>query len=71
MAATAGATFSLQARFSDNQNVDVVARVVLGAFAMVILFHPDLRIATAACAPVALFIAYWLLRRRKQEMAAA
>ena len=36
---------------------------------MVILFHPDLQIATAACVPVALIIGYWLLRRRKQEMA--
>ncbi len=69
LAATAGATFSLQAQFSDNRKFDVVARIVLGAFAMVVLFHPDLRIATAACAPVALFIAYWLIKRRKREMA--
>jgi len=30
----------------------------------VVLLHPDVRIAIAACMPVLLMIFYWLIRRR-------
>ena len=71
LAATVGLTFSLQARFSANLLIDVAARVVLAAFAVVVLAHPDPWIATAACIPVAGFAGYWLLRRRGVESAGA
>ena len=64
---TVGVTFSLQARFSGNPAIDIVARLVLAGFAMIALFHPDLWIAWAACVPVALFAGYWILRRQKIE----
>ena len=64
LAATVGLTFSVQARFASSLVVDVAARVVLAGFALVALAHPDPWIAAAACLPVTLFAAYWLLRRR-------
>ena len=64
LAATIGLTFSVQARFASSLVVDIAARVVLAGFALIALAHPDPWIATAACAPVALFAAYWFLRRR-------
>ena len=70
LVATAGVVFSLQAQFSERPAVDIPARVILAAFAMVVLFHPDLQIATVACVPVLCFAAYWLLRRRKIAAAA-
>ncbi len=69
LAAAAGLTFSLQARFSPNPLIDLVARAVLAAFALVVLAHPDHRIAALACIPVAAFAGYWLLRRRGVESA--
>ncbi len=68
--ATAGITFSLQARFCTRWEFDLVARAVLAAFALVVLFHPDVQVAVLACIPVALFVAYWVLRRRKAEATA-
>jgi TRAP transporter 4TM/12TM fusion protein len=65
LVSTAGLTFSLQARFSDRGDVDLVARVTLAAFALVTLFHSNDLVATLAGVSVVLFIAYWMLRRRK------
>ena len=65
LAATVGVTFSLQARFATNLIADAAARVVLAAFSMVALAHPDPWIAALACIPVAAFAAYWLVRRRR------
>ncbi|MFQ5520656.1 MAG: TRAP transporter permease [Candidatus Methylomirabilia bacterium] len=65
LVATVGVTFSLQGHFSTRWGPDLAARVVLAAFALVVLFHPDLRIAALACVPVGLFVASWVLRRRK------
>ncbi len=45
-------------------------RLVLAAFALVVLLCPDDRIALAACVPVLLLIGYWLLRRRNPAGAA-
>ena len=62
--ATIGITFSIQARFSDRREVDVPLRLVLAAVALVVLLHPDRQLAWLACIPVALFVGYWILRRR-------
>jgi TRAP transporter 4TM/12TM fusion protein len=62
--AIVGLTFSLQASFSSNLLIDVAARAMLAVFALVALAHPDIRIAVLACAPVGLFAAYWVVRRR-------
>ena len=64
LAATVGLTFSVQARFASSFGVDLAARVVLAGFALIALAHPDPWIAAAACLPVALFAAFWFLRRR-------
>lgn len=61
---TIGVSFSIQARFSDRAAIDVPLRLVLAAITMVVLFHPDQRVAALACVPVGLFVAYWILRRR-------
>ncbi|MDH5537538.1 MAG: TRAP transporter fused permease subunit [Betaproteobacteria bacterium] len=70
MAATVGISFSLQARFTDRRAVDVPLRIVLGAIALVVVFHPDQQVATFACIPIGLFVAYWLLRRRNAPFTA-
>jgi hypothetical protein len=62
--ATIGITFSLQARFSESRAADLAIRLVLAAFALVVLLYPEVRIAIAACVPVLLLIAYWLVKRR-------
>jgi TRAP transporter 4TM/12TM fusion protein len=59
-----GVTFSIQARFSDRRAVDVPLRLLLAGFALVALFHPSEAVAWPACLPIALFIGYWVLRRR-------
>jgi TRAP transporter 4TM/12TM fusion protein len=64
LVATIGITFSLQARFADSRGLDVGVRLLLAACALVVLLHPDVRIAIAACVPVLLMIGYWLIRRR-------
>ena len=55
---------SVQARFASSFGVDLAARVVLAGFALIALAHPGPWIAAAACVPVALFAAFWFLRRR-------
>jgi TRAP transporter 4TM/12TM fusion protein len=62
--ATIGITFSLQAQFSDHREFDVPLRIVLAAIALVVLLHPDRQLAWLACIPIAVFVAYWILRRR-------
>jgi TRAP transporter 4TM/12TM fusion protein len=64
MVTTVGVSFSIQAQFAASRGVDLALRVVLAAFAMVVLFHPDRQVAALACAPVAAFVGYWWLRRR-------
>jgi TRAP-type uncharacterized transport system fused permease subunit len=67
--ATIGITFSLQAIFSDKPGTDMAVRIVLAAFALLVLLCPDDRIAGAACVPVVLTIGYWLVRRRGVDYA--
>jgi TRAP transporter 4TM/12TM fusion protein len=64
--ATIGIVFSLQARFLARRSLDLAARVVLAAFALVVLLHPAIEIALLACIPVVLFVAYWVLRCRAE-----
>jgi TRAP transporter 4TM/12TM fusion protein len=65
LVATVGITFSLQARFAARQELDLGARALLAAAALVVLLHPAIELALAACGAVALFLGYWLLRRRQ------
>ncbi len=62
--ATIGSAFSLQARFAERRVIDVPLRIVLAALVLVVIFHPDQRVAALTCIPVGLFIAYWVVRRR-------
>jgi TRAP-type uncharacterized transport system fused permease subunit len=64
MTATVGYAFSIQARFSDSRAIDIPLRLALAAAASVVLFHPDQQLAAYTCLVVALFVAYWILRRR-------
>jgi TRAP transporter 4TM/12TM fusion protein len=70
MVSTIGLSFAIQARFTDRRAADVPLRLVLAAFALVVLFHPKEEVAVLACIPVGLFVAYWLLRRRNAPAAA-
>jgi TRAP transporter 4TM/12TM fusion protein len=69
MVATVGVIFSIQAQFADRRELDVPLRLALAAISLVVLFHPDQQVATLACIPVGLFVAYWLLRRRHAPVA--
>jgi TRAP transporter 4TM/12TM fusion protein len=64
LVATIGITFSMQARFADHRTIDLPVRLVLAAFSLLALLHPNDEVAMLACVPVGLMIAYWLLRRR-------
>jgi TRAP transporter 4TM/12TM fusion protein len=69
LTATIGVTFSIQAQFANSRPIDMALRLVLAALAMVVLLHSDIRLAVLACVPVALFVAYWVLRRRNPQVA--
>jgi TRAP transporter 4TM/12TM fusion protein len=64
LVATLGITFSLQARFAARRDLDLAARAVLAAAALVALLHPALELAIAASLVVALFAGFWVVRRR-------
>jgi TRAP transporter 4TM/12TM fusion protein len=61
---TIGLTFSMQAHFSDRPKVDIPVRLVLAAFSLLALLHPNEAVAIPALLPVCLLVGYWLLRRR-------
>ena len=65
LVATIGITFSLQARFAARRDLDLAARAVLAAAALVALLHPAIELALAGSLAVALFAGFWLLRRRE------
>jgi TRAP transporter 4TM/12TM fusion protein len=65
LVATVGITFSLQARFAAHRALDLAARAVLAAAALVVLLHPAIELALAASLAVTLFAGFWLLRRRE------
>ena len=62
--ATIGITFSMQARFADRAAIDRPVRLLLAAFSLLALLHPNEEVAVPACVPIGLVIAYWLVRRR-------
>jgi TRAP transporter 4TM/12TM fusion protein len=64
LVSTIGVTFAIQAQFSANRGLDLALRTVLAAVTMVVLFHPDQKVAAFSCLPVGLFVGYWVLRRR-------
>ena len=68
MAGTVGTQFSLQAQFSEKKLLDVVTRIILAGFSMLIIFHPNTRLAALAILPVGIFIGYWLLRQRRKKV---
>ena len=70
LTATIGVSFSIQAQFSANRGLDLMLRVVLAAFTMLVLLHPDRQVAVLSCLPVGLFVGYWVLRRRKAPVVA-
>jgi TRAP transporter 4TM/12TM fusion protein len=67
---TIGVSFAIQAQFSANRGLDLVLRTVLAAVTMVVLFHPDQKVAALTCIPVGLFVGYWVLRRRNVPVVA-
>jgi TRAP-type uncharacterized transport system fused permease subunit len=71
MAGTVGVQFSIQAQYSDKGGRDVVIRIVLAGFSLLVIFHPNLRLAALAIVPVAAFIGYWILQQRKKGFYAA
>jgi len=64
MISTIGITFSMQASFAESRAVDAALRIVLAAFALVVLFHPSVSAAGLACLPVLAYIGYWVVWRR-------
>jgi TRAP-type uncharacterized transport system fused permease subunit len=68
MAGTVGSQFSLQAQFSEKRLLDVASRIVLAGFSLLIVFHPNTRLAALAILPVGIFIGYWLLQQRKKKV---
>jgi TRAP transporter 4TM/12TM fusion protein len=71
MVTTVAVAFSLQAQFAHRRALDVALRIVLAAFAMVVLFHPDQQVAAMACVPIGAFVGFWILRRRNALMRGA
>jgi TRAP transporter 4TM/12TM fusion protein len=67
--ATIGATFSIQARFSETRGQDLGLRIGLGALSLVVLFHPSDLAAGIVSIPVLGLIGYWLLRRQRSAVA--
>jgi TRAP-type uncharacterized transport system fused permease subunit len=67
MIGTVGTQFSIQAQFSEKKFWDTVARIVLAGFSLLVIFHPNTRLATLAILPVGIFIGYWLLQQRKKK----
>ena len=65
MAGTVGTQFGLQAQFSEKAVRDAACRIVLMGFSLLVVFHPNTRLATLAILPVGVFIGYWLLKKRK------
>ena len=70
MVATVAVSFSIQAQFSDRRAVDISLRLILAALALVVIFYPSYEVATLACVPVMLFVAYWIVRRRNHPVSA-
>jgi TRAP-type uncharacterized transport system fused permease subunit len=68
MVGTVGTQFSILAQFSEKKAWDTVARIILAGCSLLVVFHPNTRIATLTILPVGIFIAYWLLLQRKKKV---
>jgi TRAP transporter 4TM/12TM fusion protein len=71
LTATVGATFTIQASFSETRALDLAIRGVLGAVSLVVLLHPSELAAAIAGIPVLATIAFWFIRHRRGNRAAA
>lgn len=67
MAGTLGMVFSIQAQYSEKRLTDFMIRLILGGFALVIIFHPNINYALTAIIPVGLLMGYWLLKKKKSS----
>jgi TRAP transporter 4TM/12TM fusion protein len=70
LVATAGITFSVQARFSETAPVDLALRLALAAAALVVLFSPSELAAALAGIPVLALVAYWFSGRHRRALPA-
>lgn len=68
MAGTVGIQFSIQAKYSDKRGRDVVARIALAGFSLIVVLHPSTRLATLAIVPIGVFVGYWLLQQRRKVL---
>jgi TRAP-type uncharacterized transport system fused permease subunit len=68
MAGTVGTQFSLQAQFSEKKILDVGFRIILAGFSLLVIFHPNIRLAILAILPVGIFSGYWILQQRKKKV---
>ena len=68
MVGTVGIQFSIQAQYSNRRGRDVIARIALAGFSLIVIFHPSTLLATLAIAPVAGFVGYWVLQQRRKVL---
>ncbi len=68
MAGTVGIQFSIQAKYSNKWGRDLVARIALAGFSLIVIFHPSTVLATLAIAPIAVFVGYWVLQQRRKVL---
>ncbi|MDO9210669.1 MAG: TRAP transporter large permease subunit [Deltaproteobacteria bacterium] len=68
MAGTVGIQFSIQAKYSNKRGRDVIARIALAGFSLIVVLHPSTRLATLAIAPIAVFVGYWVLQQRRKVL---
>jgi len=66
MVGTVGIQFSIQANYSNKRGRDVVARIALAGFSLIVIFHPSTRLATLAIVPIGVLVGFWLLKQRKK-----
>lgn len=66
MAGTVGMQFSIQAKYSNKRGRDVVARIALAGFSLIVVLHPSTRLAIMAIVPIGVFVGYWLLQQRRK-----
>jgi len=71
LVATLGLVFCLQAQFSPRRGTDLGVRGALALLILIVLFHPDLRVAGVACIPILLALLWWLIKRGRALAAAA
>jgi TRAP transporter 4TM/12TM fusion protein len=67
MAGTVGIQFSIQGKYSNKRGRDVVARIALAGFSLIVIFHPSTRIAIMAIVPIGVLIGYWFLKQRNKR----